>query len=117
VPLRRSRTVRTTSMPTPRPDTLGDFGSGAETRLEDEVEDVLGVRGAERLPASASVCERPGANDVQIDAAAIVADFDDDLRALMIRALEKKCRSGLSGVEALAGRLDAVIDGVADKVR
>ncbi len=56
------------------------------------------------------------ANIVEIDAAAIVADLDDDLSALMIGVERNGATSGLSSAKALVGGLDAVINGVADEV-
>ena len=41
VPFSRSSTVRTTSMPTPRPETSVTSVGGAEARLEDKVEGIL----------------------------------------------------------------------------
>ena len=52
----------------------------------------------------------------RIHAAAVVAHFDDDLRALMKGIEINGAARGLAGSEALIGRLDAVIDGVAHEV-
>src|SRR5260370_24444087 len=47
----------------------------------------------------------------------MVGDFDDNLRALMM-SVEGNCSAGeLGGAEALVSWLNAVVDGVADKVR
>src|SRR5208337_4274968 len=95
---------------------FGDLGSGAETGLENEIEDVLRVEALSVFGFQQAVVNGLVANEVEIDAAAIVADFDDHLCALMIGIEKNGAASGLSRIEALAGRLDAVIDGVADEV-
>ena len=51
-----------------------------------------------------------------IDAAAIVADFDDDLRALMVGVEINRAARGLARGEAFVGGLDAVVDGVAHEM-
>ncbi len=53
---------------------------------------------------------------VEIDAAAIVADFDDDLGALVVGVQVNGAARRLTSAHTLLGRLDAVIGGVADQV-
>ena len=55
-------------------------------------------------------------NAGKIDAAAVVANFDDDLGALMIGVEVNRAASGFAGADAVFGRLDAVVDGIADEV-
>src|SRR6266481_2616206 len=96
---------------------FGDFAGGAEPRLEDQVHDVLIGEASGVFEFDEAVANGVFANIVQVDAAAIVADFDDDLRALMM-SVEGNCSAGgLAGAEALVSWLNTVVDGVADKVR
>ena len=52
----------------------------------------------------------------EIDAAAVIAHFDDDLGALMIGVEIDRAARGLAGGDAFFGVLDAVVDGVANEV-
>src|ERR1700722_11863223 len=56
------------------------------------------------------------ANLREIDAAAVVPNFDDDLRALMVCVEINRAACGFAGGDAIFGAFDAVIDGVAHDV-
>ena len=111
--------VFTTSMPTPRPETLVTFSAvekpGRKIRSQH-----LAVAHA-RAPARRVTRPRSHglrADALGVDAAAVVGDLDVDLAALVEGAQEERApRPACRRRRARSGRLDAVVDGVADDVR
>ena len=95
---------------------FGDFGCGAEAGLKDQVHDfvfgkalrVFGFEDAALHGVLANLCE--------VDATAVVADFDDHLRTLMIGVEIDRAARGFAGGDTLLGAFDAMIDGVAHDV-
>ncbi len=103
-------------MPTPRPETSVTSAAvlkpGSKIRLSTSLSgQALGVFGFQQAALHGLL-----ANLREVDAAAIVANFDDDLRALVIRVEINRAARGFAGGDAVFGAFDAVIDGVAHDV-
>src|SRR5580704_19193334 len=64
---------------------FGNFGGSAESRFEDQVQKIVFIGALNVLCLQQAVSYRLFANAIEIHAAAIVADFNNDLRALVIR--------------------------------
>src|SRR5208337_2236801 len=95
---------------------FSDFRGGAEARFEDEVKgvlvaDAIGVVGFDEAVANGVL-----ANEIEVHAAAIVANFDNDLSALMVSLERDGAARGFAGAEAHVGGFDTMINGVADQV-
>ncbi len=105
---------RTTSMPTPRPETLVTPVRGREARREDVFEQLaVGEFG------NIGLGEQPHRQGFGVDArdvepAAVVGDVDDDLAGVIGRAHRDDAGLVLADAGALGGRLDAVIGAIAD---
>src|SRR5271165_1636916 len=99
------------------PGNFGDLGGRAETRTEDEIEGLGLVQQGSFLGRCEAEFDGFGANFPGIDAAAVVADLDDDLVALMIGVETDHALRRLTRLTAFFGRFNAVADGVADQVR
>ena len=108
--------VFTTSMPTPRPETSEATSlvekPGRKTRFRL-------CRSSMRIGlfiGDDALLQRLGAQALGTHAPAVVGDDQDDVVAFLAR-LEADLRLfRLAGGQALLGRLDAVIDGIADQV-
>src|SRR5882724_5247814 len=92
---------------------FGDFGGSAQASFKNKIESVLlgealGFFGFQKFGLDGA-CAEPG----KIDAATIVAYFNDDLSALMIGVEIDGAAGGLSGSQSFVGRLNAMIDGIA----
>ena len=74
----------TTSMPTPRPETSLTASAVEKPGAKIEVEDAL--LGQLLVRADQAALARLGEDPVALEAAAVVADFDDDVAALVIGA-------------------------------
>src|SRR5919108_1343561 len=98
------------------PGHFGHFLGGAETRFENQIEGVLLVQALCFFGFDDSLFDSARANESQVDATAIVADFDDDLRALMIGIEVNGAARGLSNGQAFIGGTHAMIYSVADKM-
>ena len=116
VPLRRSMTALTTSMPTPRPLI-------SVTSLE-VLRPAWKMRSRASLSLMRAACsglrmalgDRLLDDHREIDAVAVIADLDDHLVALMIGIEADGSFGRFTGGSALQRRLDPVIDGVAQQV-
>ena len=108
--------VRTASMPTPRPEmSLRDLG-GREAGGEQQLG---GARGVDRATASSAISPRSTAlrGDARgVDPAAVVAHGDDDVAAGVAGGDLERAGRRLAGGDALLGRLEAVVERVADEV-
>jgi len=100
----------------PAAGNFGDFAGGAETRFENQVHDVLIREASGVVCFDDAVADGVLADVIKVNAAAVVADFDDDLGALMVGVERNGAARGLAGAETFVGGLDAVVDGVADEV-
>src|SRR6266851_2710878 len=92
------------------------FGSGAESRFENEIESFLIGQALRLFGFQDSFFNGARTQLSSVDAAAVVADFNDDLRAL-VKSVEidgATCR--LAGSQALVGRFDAMVNRVADEM-
>ena len=116
LPPRRSRLVLTTSMPTPRPEMSVTFSAvdrpGRKMRATLSWSD---------MPRSFSAVISPlaradSATPARVDALAVIGDFDHHLAGFMPRLNADRARPLLPGANPLLGRLDAVVDRVADHV-
>ncbi len=117
VPPIRSMLVLTTSMPTPRPETLVMVGGGREAGEEDQLHAARDRTCARRFRRDQPALDRLAAHAFRIDAAAVVADLDVDLAAFVEGAQRHDALARLAARRRGLRRLDAVIDGVADDVR
>ena len=98
------------------PGDFGDFGGGAKAGFENEIESVLFAEALRFFSFDDDLFHGARAKKSKVDAAAIVADFDDDLSALMIGIEINGPARGLSGSQAFLGRAHTVIYGVANEV-
>ena len=103
-------------MPTPRPDTLVIFCGGGEAGREDELLDLrfrhLVELGLGREPVGQRLVPDP----LDVEAAAVVGDADDDVAALVIGGQADDALLRLAGGDPVGARLQAVIGGVAHHV-
>ena len=101
-------------MPTPRPDTSLTTSAvekpGAKIRLKTRSSDSSSF--APTRPRSRALARILSL----LQAAAVVADFDDHVAALVIRVQLMTPCAGLPAASAHFGHLDAVVDGVAHQV-
>ena len=116
VPPMRSMLVRTTSMPTPRPDTLVTLAAVEKPAAKMN----LWICASLIFSISASVArpfgDRLGLDLLGVEAAAVVGDLDDDVAALVIGGEPDGALLGLAERAPLVRRLQAVIGGVAHHV-
>src|SRR6266404_1070666 len=90
------------------------FGSGAESRFENKIESFLIGQALGLFGFEDSLFNGTRAQLGRVHAAAVVANLNDDLGALVIGLEVDGAASGLSGSEAHVGRLNTVINRVAD---
>ena len=112
-----SMLVRTTSMPTPRPENCVTWSAvekpGRKIRLTRS-------RSFKRSACSAVMSLAwigLGADPLGVDAGAVVADLDDDLAPFVEGVQRSRPSAGLPRPAVRAGGFDAVVDGVAHQVR
>ena len=106
--------LRTTSMPTPRPEMSEIVSAVEKPGSEDEIVDL--VVGQRRIRTDQPLLARLLEHALGIDAGAVVADLDDDPAAAMLGAEVDRALFVLAGGQAVGRRLDAVVDRVADDV-
>src|SRR5205807_4516818 len=95
---------------------FGHFLRGAEAGFENQIHNVLLVEALDFFCFDNSLFDGAGANDGQVDAAAVIADFHHHLGALMIGVQINGAPGRLSRREAFFGRANTVIHRVADKM-
>src|ERR1700726_3502357 len=93
-----------------------DFRCGAEARLENQVHDFEIGETLNLGSFNNSLFHCVLANLYEVDAAAIVAHFDHNLRALVVRVQVNRAAGRLICGDALLGIFHAVIDGIAHEV-
>src|SRR5437660_7253511 len=92
------------------------FRSSAEARFENKIEGFLIGQTLGLFGFNDSFFNGVGAQLSGVHATAIIANFNDHLRALVISVEVDGATRGLSNCKALVGRLDTMIHGVADEV-
>src|SRR5215469_8052984 len=95
---------------------FGDFGGGAETGLENQVNRVLVAEARSVIGFDKTIPDGLLADTFDVDAPAVVANFDDHLRTLVVRVEKNAAAGGFTRAEALVGRLNAVVHGIAHEV-
>src|SRR5215831_714167 len=95
---------------------FGDFYGSAEARLKNQIEGVLFAHALRFFRFDDAFLHGARANKREIDAPAIVTNFDHNLGALMIGIEINGATSWLSSCKALLGRANAVIDGVSNEM-
>ena len=95
---------------------LRHFGSRAEARFENKIESFLIGQALGLFGLQDTLFNSTGAQLGRVHATAIVANFDNDLRALMIGVEIDGAARGLSGSQALVGGLNAVVHRIAHQV-
>jgi hypothetical protein len=95
---------------------FGDFRGGAEAWLENQVERFLVGKTGSFVGRDEALLNRLLADKRGVNAAAIIAHLDDDLRALMEGVECYGAARGLARSETLVGGLDAVVYGVAHEM-
>ena len=107
---------RTTSMPTPRPDDLGDL------RRRSRIPAGRSAGGSPPASASRPRATRPRSiavapDPIGVEPGAVVGDLDDDAaRPGGRRSAAARATAGLPAAARCGARLDAVVDAVADHV-
>ena len=96
---------------------FGDFFCGAESGAEDEVQGLAFGQARRFFRRHHSQFERFGANFLGVDAAAIVADLDHHLIALVIGIQLDLSPRRLAQAPAFLGRFNAVADRVPHQMR
>src|SRR5208282_6012638 len=91
---------------------VGDLLGGGKAGQEDQVVDLLFAQ--HRVGADQAALARFLQHALGIDAGAVVLDLDDDAAAAMLGGEPDGALFGLAGGGALGGRLDAVVDRIAD---
>ena len=94
---------------------VGDLVGGGEARLEDEAEDLAVGQRAAGFDQAALDCL--GQDLVALQAAAVVADLDDDAAGVVVGVQRDRALRGLAARDAHVRGLDAVVDRVAHQVR
>ncbi len=94
---------------------VGRRRARAEARLEDQVEQLLGRPSIDLARGGHPPLDGDRAQHLQIDAAAIVFQRDQDAVALLLGRQDQLPGGRLADALAIGGRLDAVIDGVANR--
>ena len=92
------------------------FGSGAESRFENEIEGFLIGQALRFFGFQDSFFNGLRPQMSGVDATAVVTDFNDDLSALVIGVEIHGTACGLAGSEALVGWFDTMVNGVADEM-
>src|SRR6266849_1322283 len=92
------------------------FGSSAESRFENEIKGFLIGQPLGLLGLQDSFLNGARAQLSRVDAAAVVADFNDYLGALVISVEINGAACGLAGSEAFVGRLDTMVNRIADEM-
>ncbi len=96
---------------------VGDPHRGREAGAEDEVEHGGVVHCGQLLVAGQPLLARFCPQARRIDAGAVVAHFDEDLIAAVVRRERDHALVGLAGGAAGGGCLETVVDGVAHQVQ
>ncbi len=105
---------RTTSMPTPRPE-MSDTVPAVENpgrKIRLQISSSVSIAFGSTRPFSLRLLQ----DALAIDAAAVVADFDDDAAAALIGGHPDRALFMLALGHTIGRRLDAVIDRVPDDV-
>ena len=89
--------LRTTSMPTPRPDTLVTFVGGGKAGREDEFVDLRFRHLLDLGFGRQALGDRLGLDPLGVEAAAVVGDLDDDVAAFVIGRQPDAAVLGLAG--------------------
>ncbi len=117
VPPIASILVRTTSMPTPRPETLVTAAAvenpGRKSSWSSSAWDIWSTSARVRRP----LLDGLRGHRVGVDALAVVDHLDDHLAARVVGTQPEETLSRLAGRDPVGRRLDPVIDRVADQVR
>src|SRR5712692_6021787 len=92
------------------------FRSGAESRLENEIENFLPGQALGRFRFQDFLFNGARAQLSRVDTPTVVADFNDHLGALMIGVEIDGTACGLAGSQALAGRLDTMVNRITDEM-
>ena len=95
---------------------LADLAGGGEARREDQSVALRLIELGGALGRQCAVRHRLGGKRGAVDSAAVVADLDQDLVARLAGADPEPARGALAAPFAFGGRLDAMVDGVADDV-
>ena len=95
---------------------MGDLGGGRETGEEDHLEGFAVAEGLRALGREDALFDRSRADLVDRDAASVVRDLDDDRSSLLAGAEADEADDGLAEADARRGRLNAVVDRVAQSV-
>ena len=98
------------------PGHAGDDGGGREPRLEHQADQIGVAHPRGGVGGDDAALDRLGPDPVGADAGAVVGDLDVDLAAVVVGAQADHALGLLARGQAVAGRLDAVIDGVAQRV-
>jgi hypothetical protein len=101
-------------MPTPRPEMFETTLRGREARREDQQVDLF--LGQLRIGRDEALFDGLGQHALAVDAAPVVGDADQDAARTVFGRKREGAFRVLAAGEALLGRLDAVVDGVADEV-
>ena len=115
-PPKRFTAARTTSRPTPRPETrltsslVENPGAKMRSRIE-----ARSRRGDLALVEQAR-CERLGGDALLVEPAAVVGDLEDDVVPLLLGPQAQRAPGGLAPLGPHVGGLDPVVDGVAEQV-
>ena len=111
-----SMLVRTTSMPTPRPDTLVTLAAVEKPGAKMNLWICASVIFSRSASVASPFSTRLLLDALGIEAAAVVGDPDDDVAAFVIGGETDGAASGLAGVGAVGRHLEAVIGRVAHHV-
>jgi len=95
---------------------FGYLGSGAESRLENKIERFLVGQALGLFGFQDSLLNSAGPQGDRINAPAIVTDFDNNLRALVISIEIDRAASWLAGGQTFISGLNAMVHGVANQM-
>src|SRR5580692_5101193 len=96
---------------------FGDLVCGAESRAEDEIHNVRFAEPAGFFPFQQASFYGSRLDLLRVDAAAVVADFHDDLIALMVSLETDGSLGRLTSASALFGAFNAVSNRIPNQVR
>jgi len=108
--------VRTTSIPTPRPETSETCAANEKTGQEHEIEALTLVHRIGLLVGYEPLFDRLRAQPLRVHPPPVVGDEDDDVVAFLTSLEPHDRLFRLAGRDAVSGVLDAVIDRIADQV-
>src|SRR5260221_14584851 len=95
---------------------FGNFAGGAEARLKNQIGNFRVEQAAHFFGLHQPLLDGFFANAIEIQAMAIIANFDDHLGALVKRIQENRAASAFAGGDTVFAGFDAVIDGIANQV-